>query len=97
MDDVTPRRLHSIKEAAFQLNVSVKTVRQEVDRGNLPFILVGKRRKIDGDDIEEYIANGRTLCRLENEVIPPITGTTFGPKVVGIEEARRRHPATKRA
>lgn len=56
MNEVTePRRALNIEEAARALNLSVKTVRREIQRGRLSYRIEGlKRYAFDPEFIEAY-------------------------------------------
>lgn len=53
------RLLYSRKEAADMLGISPKTLLAEVRRGEIRYVLVGKRRKYTRQDLEEFIERKR--------------------------------------
>jgi excisionase family DNA binding protein len=52
-------RFFSIAKIAVQLDVSVKTVRREIKRGELPAHLIGRQHRISEWDLAAYIARRR--------------------------------------
>lgn len=50
-----PRPLLSPSEAARLANVSVPTIRREIERGNLPVLHVGRQLRIDPDIFDRYL------------------------------------------
>jgi len=52
-------RLFSISKVAIQLDVSEKTVRREIKRGELPLHRIGRQVRISEWDLAAYIARRR--------------------------------------
>ena len=52
-------RLFSIAKVAAQLDISVKTVRREIQRGELPVHRIGGQVRISEWDLAAYIAHRR--------------------------------------
>lgn len=53
-------------EVAQVANVSLSTVRREIDRGALPARHVGRQLRIDPDDFRAYLASeGSTPCHTQ--------------------------------
>ena len=56
------RRLYRPREAAALLAVCTKTLRHMMDNREIPFVIVGKRRKLAADDIDRFIKEGGSPC-----------------------------------
>lgn len=57
--------LLDIRQVSEKLNVSLYTVRKEIDRKRLAIIRVGRRVMISPADLEEYIRRRRVPARYE--------------------------------
>ena len=53
-------RLLGITEVAARLDVSVKTVRRAIARGDLPSHRLGKLLRVSETDLDEYITSRRS-------------------------------------
>jgi excisionase family DNA binding protein len=93
----TPRRLYSPEEAADMLDISTKQLLAEVRAGRLLYILVGKRRKFDVQDLERYIESRRVPCPQSTAAGAVRSfGSPTPSTVIGFAEARKRATATPR-
>ena len=52
-------RLLTIDEAAVRLSVSTRNIRHQIYLRRLPIVKVGRLVRIDEDDLEVFIENGR--------------------------------------
>jgi excisionase family DNA binding protein len=52
--------LHTIAQTAQILNVSVKTIRRLITKGDLRSIKIGGRRRIDPVDLQDFIRDHRS-------------------------------------
>lgn len=53
-------QLLTIEEAAARLSVSIRNIRHQIYRRQLPIVKVGRLVRIDAGDLEEFIERGRT-------------------------------------
>jgi excisionase family DNA binding protein len=90
-----PRQLYSLDDAAEILAVSKTTLKREIAAGNLPFILVGKRRKIDAGDLERYIDQRRRRVELPQIARPG--GAVRRSPVYDFEAAHAKRKAEREA
>ena len=49
-------QLLTLQQVADRLQVSLSTIRRMVDRGDLPFVKVGRNIRVRPEDLEAYIA-----------------------------------------
>jgi excisionase family DNA binding protein len=56
------RHLLSLKEAAERLDICTKTLQRLIEARELPYVLVGRRRKIDSKDIERFIEDHKHVA-----------------------------------
>lgn len=68
------RPLYSLDEAAKMLAISKKTLTREIARGNMPYVLIGKRRKIASEDLDRYIDQQRRRVELPEIARPSASG-----------------------
>jgi putative molybdopterin biosynthesis protein len=54
------RKFLSLTEVGERLEVSIQTVARMIERGELPSVRIGRRRKIRPRDLESYVERGRT-------------------------------------
>lgn len=54
------RKYLNMTEVAGRLEVSGQTVARMIERGELPSVRIGRRRKIRPRDLESYVERGRT-------------------------------------
>jgi excisionase family DNA binding protein len=59
--DEEPTRLISIAEAASQLALSQSAVARMIRNGQLPFVVIGRRKLIRDDHLEAFIEDA-TVC-----------------------------------
>lgn len=98
------------REAMAELGIRDRAVLlDEIDRGNLRFVLVGKRRRYTRADLEEFVERKREAWRHDHAARAARrdgatarrarrTGTTIsGSGVIGIEQARERLRRKKRS
>jgi excisionase family DNA binding protein len=52
---VTDRPLLSVRQAAQKLNVSEKTIRRLIRRGEVPALWVGGQQRLDQDELETWL------------------------------------------
>lgn len=52
-------RLLTVEEAAEQLNVSVRNVREHIYRRRLPIVKVGRLVRIEQSELQAFIERGR--------------------------------------
>lgn len=78
------------------LGVGEKTYRQLVRKGQLRYVLVGRRRKHAREDVDEYIKQARAPCPSNDAKGHHTGGTTSRSTVVGFEEARKRMTTRRR-
>ena len=55
-------RLLTVEEAAEQLNVSVRNVREHIYRRRLPIVKVGRLVRIEQSEPQAFIERGRVMC-----------------------------------
>jgi len=55
LDPMREEGLFTTGSLAEYLNVSARTVQREVERGRLPFVMVGGRRRYRREDVEGYL------------------------------------------
>lgn len=60
---MSDRVLYSLKEAAHRLGTSLSFVYDEVSRGKLATVKMGKCRRVHVDDLAAYIAANRQCAR----------------------------------
>lgn len=62
----SPEALLTPADVAQLANVSLSTVRREIDRGALPARHVGRQLRVDPEDFRAYLASeGDTPCRTQ--------------------------------
>jgi excisionase family DNA binding protein len=54
-------RLHDVAEVAFRLNLSEKTVRRAIGRGEMRAHRVGRLLRVSEDDLMDYLSKRRTV------------------------------------
>ena len=57
----SPKRLHAVAEVATILGVSVSKTKKEIAAGTIESVLVGDRRLVPVEAIDDYVANLRSL------------------------------------
>jgi excisionase family DNA binding protein len=62
----------TVKEIAERLKVNPQTLRNWIDRGELPAVRIGRRVRVRRTDLERLLTEGRT-------VRPPTEPSTEGP------------------
>ena len=63
--------LWSLQEVAQQLgNVSVRTVRRLIERGELPFVSIGRLLRVRVSDVHDWIALNSVIAHNQNCVEP---------------------------
>jgi excisionase family DNA binding protein len=98
--------LLTLAEAAEMLRISVKTLREHIDAGELACIILGrgrlkKRRAIDHDDLRAFIirhkeTGGRAQCPSTSRRKAPITTMISNTKVIGFTALRAQRVAETR-
>jgi excisionase family DNA binding protein len=53
------QRLLSVEKAAQYLDIGTETLRQIVDRGEIPHVRVGRLVKVDRRDLDSWIDRGK--------------------------------------
>jgi excisionase family DNA binding protein len=56
------RHLISLNEAAERLDICVKTLQRLIQAREMPYVMVGRRRKIDSKDIERFIEDHKHVA-----------------------------------
>jgi excisionase family DNA binding protein len=56
---MTARHLISLSEAAERLDICTKTLQRLIDRREIRYVMVGRRRKIDALDVERFIEGNK--------------------------------------
>ncbi len=60
MDNSKPeKRLYSLRDAAFYLDISPMTLRRLVWAGRLDFVQFGRAFKFDVQDLDEFVASNK--------------------------------------
>ena len=57
------RLAYSVEEAAYQINLSTKTIRRMIYSGSIPYVRHGKRILILSNDIKEFLEDRRTISK----------------------------------
>ena len=56
-----PKEFYSIKELAVYLNISQRTLLRIIERGELPYYVIGRVRRFRHADIEAYLTRRRQV------------------------------------
>lgn len=94
---MTQRLLWTQTEAANALGVCSKTLLAEVRLGRLPYVLVGRSRRYDPNDIRGYIEGQKQSWLSEGAKDHPTIGMTSHMGVVDIEEVRSKKRRARRS
>ncbi len=57
-----PSQLLTIEQAAERLSVSVRNIRHQIYRRNIPIVKVGRLVRIDEADLQDFIDRGRVAA-----------------------------------
>jgi excisionase family DNA binding protein len=55
----SPSQLLTIEQAADRLSVSVRNIRHQIYRRQIPIVKVGRLVRIDEEDLQDFIERGR--------------------------------------
>ena len=79
----------TVAEVAANLKLNQQTVRNWIDRGELPALRVGRRVRIKRSDYERYLQEGYNgTARLEQRPAGPSGDDFWGGEPVGMAEPR---------
>jgi excisionase family DNA binding protein len=61
-----PQMTFSLRQAADLIGISVRTLRRMIGRGELTPVVIGKRKRINADDLARAINGSRSSKTLSN-------------------------------
>ena len=86
------RHLLSLPDAADRLGICTKTLKRLIQARELPYIWIGRRRKIDSSDIERFIDSHKHVAPGPS-ISRPVrrnASASSRPEVYGFEAGRER-------